>query len=175
MILEFSIFVFMLVLAALILVYTLIVGISPMPTSPTVKAEMLAALPENLEGTVFELGSGWGTLAFPLAKRFPRCRVEAIELSPLPWLFSRLRHILDPLPNLVLHRGDFHKAPLGEAALVVCYIHPGGMEKLKPKLEAELLPGALVLCNTFAVPGWNPSSERVARDMYNSKVYLYRV
>ena len=49
------------------------------------------------------------------------------------------------------------------------------MTELKPKLEAELRPGALVLSNTFAVPGWQPVATRTADDMYRSAVYLYRL
>ena len=49
------------------------------------------------------------------------------------------------------------------------------MEKLKPKLEAELPAGALVLSNTFAVRGWDPIEVRTAPDVHASQVYLYRV
>jgi hypothetical protein len=49
------------------------------------------------------------------------------------------------------------------------------MEKLKPKLEAELPAGALVLPNTFAVRGWDPIEVRTAPDVHASQVFLYRV
>ena len=49
------------------------------------------------------------------------------------------------------------------------------MEKLKPKLEAELKPGALVLSNTFALAGWQAVEERTAPDIHASRVYLYKV
>ncbi|HEB79909.1 MAG TPA: class I SAM-dependent methyltransferase [Rhodospirillales bacterium] len=172
---EMAVFAALLVVMALVLIYTLKTGISPHPTSPSVKAALLAALPERLEGDVFELGSGWGTLAFPLAARFPHCRVEAFELSPLPWLVSRLRLLFQPLPNLAIHRRDFHRAPLGGAALVTCYLHPEGMERLKAKFEAELAPGTWVLCNAFAVSGWTPYAEWIVQDWRRSKVYLYKV
>ena len=171
--------VFVLALAlgaiALILAYTLITGMPPMPTSPRVKRVMLAAIPGHLEGTIYELGSGWGTLAIPLAARFPGCRVVACELSPLPWLVSHLWRALRRLPNLTIRRADFFALPLADAALVVCYVQRAGMAKLRPKLEAELAPGALVLSNTFAVPGWQPDAVHDTGDMHASKVYLYRV
>ena len=161
--------------AGLVLTYTLIIGISPLPTTPRARRAMFDLLPTELEGTIFELGSGWGTLAVPLARRYPRCRVVGYELSPVPWLFSRLRQVVQRLPNLTLNRGDFHCAPLGDAALVVCYLFPGGMEKLKPKLEAELAPGTLILSNFFRVPGWRPAKEATVADMHASTIYLYRV
>lgn len=160
---------------ALILIYTLRTGAPPTPTSPRVKAAMLALVPGDLTGTIYELGSGWGTLALALARRYPGCRVVAYELSPLPWLVSRLRATAAGLANLTLRRADFHGASLADAGLVVCYLHPAAMERLRPKLEGELGPGAWVLSNTFAVRGWRPEAERTAGDLYNSTVYLYRV
>ena len=55
-----------------LVVHALIVGVAPAPTSPRVASVMLALIPPGIEGVVFELGSGWGTLAFPLARRLPR-------------------------------------------------------------------------------------------------------
>ena len=49
------------------------------------------------------------------------------------------------------------------------------MAKLRPKLEAELPKGALVLSNTFALSGWQAVAEKTASDLHASKVYLYRV
>ncbi len=71
--------------------------------------------------------------------------------------------------------GDYHKTGLGGAALVVCYLPGPALEKLKPKLEAELKPGALVASNTFALRGWDPIDVRTAPDAHASPVYLYRV
>ena len=158
-----------------IFVYALRTGITPMPTSRRVKAAMLELVPDDFEGTIVELGSGWGTLAVAFARRYPGCGVLAYELSPLPWLFSRLWCAVAALPNLRVHRADFHGARLHGAGLVVCYLFPGAMERLRPKLEAELTPGALVLSNTFAMPGWRPLAVGEAEDVHHSKVYLYRM
>ena len=158
-----------------IVVHALKTGVAPAPTSARVASAMMALIPPGLEGVVFELGSGWGTLAFPLARRLPRCAVRALEISPLPWLFSKLRHRLERLTNLSIRRADFRHVALGDAALVVCYLFPGAMDVLKPKFEAELKPGAYVLSNTFAVPGWRPEAVRRADDLYATTVYLYRV
>ena len=165
---------FVLIVVGLVLVYTLITGISPLPTMPRAKAAMFDLLPSDLDGTIYELGSGWGTLAFPLARRHPGCRVVAYESSPVPWLVSKLCQGVWRLPNLTLSRGDFYRAGLGDAALVVCYLFPGGMRKLEPKLAQELRPGALVLSNFFRLPGWQPIGERALGDLHDSRIYLYR-
>ncbi len=164
-----------LVLVAFLLIYTLTTGIPPVPTFPKVRKTMLAEIPSDLQGTVFELGAGWGSLAFPLAKQFPDCTIQAFEISPVPWLFSKLRHFLNPLPNLFIHRADFHKIPLEDAALIVCFLMPRAMEKLGSKFEAELRPGTLIISSFFSVPGWKPQSIRQANDLYSTKVYTYQM
>ena len=155
--------------------YTLVTGISPVPTSRRARMEMLAAARQPGAGAILELGSGWGTLAFPLARAFPDHTVIAYEISPVPWLFSRLRFALSPPPNLILRRADFHQASLAGAALVVCYLMPRGMARLKSKFEAELGPEAVVISNTFSVPGWRPTALRQADDLHGSTVYVYAV
>ncbi len=160
---------------ASIVLHTLRTGISPMPTAPKVRRQLLSLVPPELEGTVLELGSGWGTLAFALADRCPRAQVVAFELSPLPYAFSRLRQRLAPRPNLRLVRADFLRAPFSGASLVVCYLFPGAMTRLAPKLLAELPPGARILSSTFALRGWKPLRTLTVDDLYRTPVYLYEV
>lgn len=174
-IIELTILVIALAAVASVLGWYLLTGTPPMPTMPTVKRVMLAALPDKLEGTVYDLGSGWGGMAFALARRYPGCRVTGFEVSPLPWAFSRLRLLLQPVPNLYFRYGNFHKVSQEDAALVVCYLVPCAMDKLKQKLETELKPGTLVLCNFFRVPDWRPASEHLVPDMHATPVYLYRI
>lgn len=165
-----------LVLAAIGLVVgaTLATGASPMPTSGAVRRTMLAALPARIDGPVYELGCGWGGLARALARRYPDAPVRAIEASPLPWAWARLRAALGGPPNLTVRLGNFLNAELSDAALVVCYLTPRPMAALKPKLEAELPAGALVLSNTFAFRDWRPVEVRTAPDAHRSKVFLYQ-
>ena len=172
---ELAILAAALAVILLIVIPALALGVAPAMTSTKVRAVMLEAVPDDIEDTIFELGSGWGTLAFALARRFPRCPVRAFEISPVPWLYSLARQLLAPEPNLSIHLSDLHRAPLVEATLVVCYLHPRAMADLKPRFEAELQPGSLVLSNTFAVPGWRPTAVLTAGDLYSTRVYLYRV
>lgn len=158
-----------------IVFHTLRTGISPMPTSPRVRRQLLSLLPAETAGTVLELGSGWGTLAFALADHCPRARVVAFELSPLPYAFSRLRQRLAPRPNLQLVREDFFRASFSEASAVVCYLFPGAMTRLAPRLSTELAPGTRILSHTFALRGWKPLRTLVVDDLYRTPVYLYEV
>lgn len=159
----------------LLLTYTIRTGISPVPTTPGVAETILALASDAPPGRVYELGSGWGNLAVALARRFPEREVVATELSPLPWLVSRLWQRIFPRPNLTIRRADFFRAPLADAGLVVCYLYPGAMRRLAPKLQRELAEGALVVSNSFAVPGWAAERTATAADAYGTKVYLYRM
>lgn len=93
----------------------------------------------------------------------------------MPWVVSRAILGIAGPDNLFLSSKDFHNADLADAALVVCYLTGPAMEKLRPKLEAELPPGALVASNTFAFRGWRAIDTRTAPDMYRTQVYLYRM
>ena len=66
---------------------------------------MLAALPVKLEGTVYDLGSGWGGMAFALARRYPGCRVTGFEVPPLPWVTLPKKRNGCPRPSVwrVIH------------------------------------------------------------------------
>lgn len=58
---------------------------------------------------------------------------------------------------------------------MVCYLCPGGMTRVRGKLEAELRPGALVISNTFAMPDWSPEHTITLDDLHRTPVYRYRV
>jgi hypothetical protein len=75
--------------------------------------------------------------------------------------------------NLRFVRRNFSAVPLHEAGLVLCYLYPEAMKKLKLKFENELRAGTVVVSNTFAVPLWKPQRVVELRDMYRSKIYLY--
>lgn len=157
----------------LILAYTLRTGVPPMPTNPATRTAMLALLPARIDGTIYDLGSGWGGLAIALARRYPDNPVVGIELSPLPYAFARLRLRLRPRPNLSFRRRDFLGEPLADAGAAVCYLMMGMMRALGPKLTAELRPGTVVVCNSFALRDWKPETTLVVPEAGNVWVYRY--
>ena len=163
------------ILAAIsIIFHTMYNRISPIPTSSRIRKLMLEGCKGmQIRGSIIELGSGWGSLAFPLASACPQTRVIGYENSPVPYLFSRLRLVIQRRPNLRIRYKNFYNVSLKEAGLIVCYLYPKGMEKLRKKFDKELEPGACVISNTFAVPGWEPEKTVEADDLYKSKVYFY--
>lgn len=154
--------------------FTLRTGISPVPSNRLQREAILTAVGET-PGPIYELGAGWGSLAFPLADRFPHAQVVAFELSWVPFAVLSLAQAIRPRKNLTLRHCDFLSAPLGEAQVLVCYLFRGAMEALKAKLETEAAPGALLVTHTFSVHGWAPASEQTLGDLYRTHVYVYRL
>lgn len=147
-------------------------GIGPTPTSLKVKSALLKNLPKIGSGSVYELGAGWGTLAFSLADKYFSNPVVAIEISPLPWCWMKLRQFFFPRKNLVIRYGDFFKINLLEAELLVCYLFPKGMQKLSVKLEQDNAH-ALVITHTFALPNYKPEHIVYVNDLYHTPIYFY--
>jgi 16S rRNA A1518/A1519 N6-dimethyltransferase RsmA/KsgA/DIM1 with predicted DNA glycosylase/AP lyase activity len=146
-----------------------------MPTLPKVKRKLFKMLPEISSGEIAELGSGWGTLAFILAKKYPSLKVIGYEISPVPFFYSNLIAKIYSYPNLTLIRQDFFHSSFKDKKLVVCYLYPAAMEKLKAKFEKELSPEAYVISHTFAIPGWKPLVIEHASDLYHTPIYLYQM
>jgi hypothetical protein len=167
---------FLLVLCFLSIVWTsLRVGISPMPTSAKVLQEIDLFLPTNIEGKIYELGSGFGSLALFLSQRFPHCRVVGFELSFFPFLISLFWKGAKQRKNLFFQRRDFFEVSFFDATLVTCYLFPKAMERLKEKLQREMPKGALILSHTFAFRNWKPIKIIEAQDLGKTKIYLYQV
>ncbi|MCW9032813.1 MAG: class I SAM-dependent methyltransferase [Rhodospirillales bacterium] len=160
---------------AFILYPTIYVGVPPMPSSSKAIQAALDALPRDFEGTIFELGSGWGNLVGRLAAHCPKSQIIGYEISPLPWLVSKIWLQIKCLSNAQIQFGNFTKSPMEEADLVVCFLAPHSMNNLAPLFKQRLRPGALILSNTFALPDWEPLSVTQVDDLYSTSVYLYRV
>jgi hypothetical protein len=158
----------------LIVAFSVFNGISPMPSSRKAVAAVLQLIKEaDTGGSIVDLGSGWGTLCFAVARAFPDREVCGYENSLVPYIYCLLINALVGRRNLRFVRRNFHAVPLHEAGLVLCYLYSGAMVRLKSKFEKELRAGTVVVSNTFAVPLWKSQRVVELRDMYRSKIYLY--
>ena len=146
-----------------------------MPSSPAVRRELFKHLPKIDSGEIYELGSGFGTLAIPLAKQYPELKITGFEMSPVPWLIATVRGRILGLKNLRFKRADFLQADLRPASLLVSYLYPGGMEKIAQRLPALGPDKRYFLSHTFALPGYAPIQTAQASDLYRSPIYLYEL
>ena len=158
-----------------IVLTTLRVGISPQPSTSKARNALLELAPEQSFETIFELGSGWGGLAFALAKRYPDTPVCAYELSYVPYLYSKLRLKLAPQDNLQFFRKDFLDTDLSKASLLATYLFPGGMEEIAAQIIPKLKQETILLSNTFALPGFEAEKEVTLNDFYRTRIYRYRI
>ena len=145
-----------------------------MPSSRKVKEKILAQIPKDTKGDIYELGCGWGTLLFPVAKAHPDSRVTGYEYALIPWLYTQVRQTFFPLKNITLHKADFLEQSLENADIVICYLYTGAMNALQSKFEQELKPGTLVISNTFSLPQWKAEKTIVLDDLYRTRIYVYR-
>ena len=163
-------------LALISIVFTsLQVGISPMPSSRKAQQAIISAIPQNTEDLIFDLGSGWGNVIFPLAQSFPLATIRGIEISLIPWAVSQIRASLSGPSNLNIERGNFQDISLESAEVVVCYLFPEGMTSLEAKFQKELKPNTLIISNTFRLAGWEPEEVITLYDIHQTPIYRYRV
>ena len=148
-------------------------------TSIIVREKIFSIIPPKLlkveDLKIYDLGSGWGGLAFALAREYPHQTIIGIEISFIPWLYSRVRLLIWPHDNLNFWWGNFFKINLSDAKLVICYLFPKTMWKLSKKLKNELICGSFILSNTFSFRDWVASKEERANDFYQSSIFLYEV
>ncbi|PAV26162.1 methyltransferase family protein [Tamilnaduibacter salinus] len=167
-------------LAVLSIAYSTVrTSVPPMPSSMRSRRVVLDLLaeyvPDQPNVRLADLGSGWGGLAIPMARRFPQYRIEGYELSWLPWLVSRLMKAAFRLDNLTLHRRNFNRADLDHVGILVTYLNPNVMAQLKQRLDRPEQPRRTLISIGFALPG--KTAERTLRvnELYNTPIDIYRL
>jgi len=138
--------------------------------------EALGALVETTKAkSVVDLGSGMGGVVLYLAKRYPRTRVRGVETAPLVYLAARLRLVLARQKNAELLYRSIWDEDLGAHDIVYCFLSPVPMARIFEKARAEMRPGTLLVSNSFAVPGQEPSSVIDVDDGRRTRLHLYRM
>lgn len=155
--------------------FTLKTGISPMPSSAKTRSAILKLSEQAPEGPVIDLGSGWGTLLFALARKYPDRQIIGYELSWLPYLFSCICKILFRMHHIQIIRADFLSAHLPETALLISYLHPQGMHDLKERLSQLQLNQTMLISSTFALPDSEAKQLLHMDDLYHTPIYLYQL
>lgn len=144
----------------------------PLYLSSGPAGEAVAGLLPAEPVAVIDLGCGDGGLLRRLARMRPDCRFVGFEHAPLPWAWAWLS--CRRLPNVDIRFGDFWPHPLGDYALVHAFLSPAPTQRLWTKASTEMKPNAMLVSNSFAVPGVPPHvTIEVAGDR-QSRLYCYR-
>jgi len=151
-------------------------SIAPFVASPlTVVRKMLEYADLKPGETLFDLGSGDGRIVIMAAQEFG-ARGVGIELNKRLLEEARRKGEAMGLDDMVefVHDNIFD-VDLSPADVVTMYLTTGANEKVRPKLEKELSPGARVITHDFSVPGWDNGKNLKFREGYRSHtLYLYR-
>lgn len=132
-------------------------------------ADLLPAQPAAL----LDIGAGTGSLLRPLARARPDCRFTGVELAPATWLLGRL--LAARQPNIDCQRGDLFARPWQGYDIVYAFLSPVPMAAVWQKAAAELRPGALLLSNSFPVPGREPDFVVDVSDRRGTRLFGYRI
>ena len=155
-------------------------SIAPFVQTPLeVAKKMLDISQIRPDEMLYDLGCGDGRLIILAAKEIG-AKSTGIELRED--LVATARAEIERL-NLkekvtVIH-GDFFNVPLSDANVVTLYLSPRANDRLRPKFEAELKPGARVISHDFEITGWKPSKLYVydfkVPEWRPAELYAYRI
>ncbi len=138
---------------ALLLVYipTFWTRVPFYPTSLPMYEVILEQLPENEPFSFVDLGCGFGSLLVFLAKKRPLGRFAGVEISPLPFLVSKVRGFFSG-GRIEIAFADFWKLDLRSYDYVYAFLAPPPMADLWEKCRGEMKKGGMLLINSFPVP-----------------------
>jgi len=119
---------------------------------------LLELLPAEGEVSVADLGAGFGGPLVYLVRQRPGLRAVGVEASLLVWFVAWLR-ALPVRGRCRMRLGSFWDLDLGDFQVVYAFLSPVPMPALWEKARREMKPGALLISNTFAIPG--TSAEQV--------------
>lgn len=106
---------------------------------------------------VYDLGCGDGRMVIAAAKQYGT-RGVGVDMDPARIREARANAKAQGVEQLVTFRiGDMFETDLREATVVMMYLLPELNRRLKPKLFAELPPGARVVSHDFDMgKSWPP-------------------
>lgn len=125
---------------------------------------------------VYDLGCGDGRIVVTAVKKF-NAKAVGVELNPtLARAASDMIFRLGLQNHATIIRGDLLDVDISQADVVTLYLLTSSNEKLRPKLEKSLKPGARVVSHDYAVRGWKPVRvEELEVHGRNHKIYVYQV
>lgn len=125
---------------------------------------------------VYDLGCGDGRVLISAAQKF-KAKAVGIELSA-----KLVKSATDMVQRLGLQNririihGDILDVDLSPADVVTLYLLTESNERLRPRFEKDLRPGARVVSYEFEVRGWKPNRvERVEAYHRSHAIYIYDI
>jgi len=124
------------------------------PTPESVVERMLALAAIGPEDVVIDLGSGDGRLVIEAARRYGARGVGVEREAHLVDLARAAAAKAGVAGRVRFSQGDLFDADLRGASVVTLYLLPRLLERLVPKLRAELAPGTRIVSHDFPLEAW---------------------
>jgi cyclopropane fatty-acyl-phospholipid synthase-like methyltransferase len=144
---------------------------SPYVATPTPIVDAMLQLAQvKKSDVIYDLGCGDGRIVIEAAQKFGAHGV-GVDNNPLRIQDAQKKAKRAGVSNLVEFRlGDLYNTDVKNATIVALYLLPDVNIRLRPKLRAELKPGARIVSHTFAMGNWKPKKKEV---IDGEKIYLW--
>ncbi len=148
---------------------------------PKVRAALLEllpdtqAMPDGRRLSFIDLGCGLGGVVLSLARARPDGHFLGVELAPLPALLGWCRARVSGLPNAQLQRASLWNVDITDADVVYVFLSPVPMPALWDKASREMKAGALLVSNSFIVPGVPADRVIDVDDARGSRLHVWRI
>lgn len=149
-----------------------------LPTPMCVVDRMLELADVDEDDIVYDLGCGDGRIVIAAAKKYG-ARGVGLDIYPQWIKKSQSNARKAGVESLVEFRlEDATSADISEATIVALYLLPESNDLLRPMLEKQLKPGALVVTHNYHIPGWSDKEVCVEslKDTFGKEhtVFVYR-
>lgn len=123
--------------------------------------------------TFLDMGSGDGRMCVAVVRAEPRAYSRGIELSVLPFLWSKVSALVQKVSNIDIRFGNLFSADISNVDVIAFFLMPKAMPRIKEKIEKEGKIGVRIFSYVFPVPGWEPV--RIDKpDQTSIAIYEYR-
>ncbi len=153
-------------------------SLAPYVPSPlNIVREMLALAEAGPGDVVYDLGCGDGRVLLTAVEEFKVASAVGYDLDQemVEALKKKIRDA-GMVGHIAAIQANFMEVDLSPATIVTIYLTTSGNAKLRPKLEAELKPGARVVSHDFPIHGWvTDQPDGTPYNMGSHKMFLYRI
>jgi SAM-dependent methyltransferase len=147
------------------------------PTPQNIVHEMLTLAGAGPGDVVYDLGCGDGRVLFTAVQEFNVTLAVGYDLDHemVEALEKKIKES-GMVERIAAIQTNFMEVDLSPATIVTLYLTTSGNAKLRPKLEAELKPGARVVSHDFPIHGWvTDQPDGSPHIMGSHKMFLYRI
>jgi hypothetical protein len=142
-----------------------------LPSTQVAVEEMLRLAEVGPDDVVVDLGSGDGRIVVTAAQQLG-ARGFGVDIDEkLVALANENARLAGVAERARFYHRDIFKTDIREATMVTLYLLSSLVNRLKPKLLAELKPGTRIVAHDYGIDGWKP--ERTVN--ISKTYYLYVV